>query len=285
MTRPPRLVATDLDGTLLDAAGRVGERTRTVLAELDDRGVPVVFVTGRPVRWMHHLWQEVGGHGLAICSNGGIVYDVAAGAIRDTRALPGPALLELVERLRRELPGTVVAYETTDGFAREPRWTPRRADDGDLADVVVDDLEAFAASGPACVKVLARADDADPEAYWHRLEDLVGDLVTVTFSSTSALVEMSAVGVTKASTLELLCADLDVDASEVVAFGDMPNDIPLLSWAGHGVAMAGAHPAVRAVADDVAGDHDDDGVARALVALFGLAGWAADDEADHGGTR
>ena len=71
-----RLVATDLDGTLLHSDGTVTDRTRRVIDELDRRGVLVVFVTGRPVRWMDALWPHVGDHGLAICSNGAVVWDV-----------------------------------------------------------------------------------------------------------------------------------------------------------------------------------------------------------------
>ncbi|UUZ60984.1 HAD family hydrolase [Nocardioides sp. B-3] len=82
----PRLVATDLDGTLLHSDGTVTERTRVVLTALDALGVPVVFTTGRPIRWMESLWADVGGHGLAICSNGGIVYDVAQREVRSSSA-------------------------------------------------------------------------------------------------------------------------------------------------------------------------------------------------------
>ena len=83
MPERPRLVATDLDGTLLHSDGTVTARTRSVLAELDDLGIPVVFTTGRPIRWMVDLWESVGGHGLAICSNGGIVWT-------STRSRPRP---------------------------------------------------------------------------------------------------------------------------------------------------------------------------------------------------
>ncbi|MGZ6753442.1 MAG: HAD family hydrolase, partial [Nocardioides sp.] len=79
-----------------------------------------------------------------------------------------------------------------------------------------------------------------------------------------------AAGVTKASTLALLCADLGVTADDVVAFGDMPNDLPMLAWAGTSYAMADAHPTVTAAADHVAPGHDEDGVARVLAGVFDL---------------
>ncbi|WP_447643966.1 HAD family hydrolase [Nocardioides zeae] len=126
MTRRPRLVATDLDGTLLGADGRVSDRTRSVLVALEEEhDVPVVFVTGRPVRWMDDLWVDVGGHGLAICSNGGIVFDVAAREVREAFPITPATLLDVAERVRAALPGTMFALETLTGFAHEPAWTPR----------------------------------------------------------------------------------------------------------------------------------------------------------------
>ncbi|MBS2940086.1 HAD family phosphatase [Nocardioides sp. J2M5] len=264
MTGAPRLVATDLDGTLLDAHGRVSARTRGVLDALDARGVPVVFTTGRPVRWMEELWDAVGGHGLAICSNGGIVYDVARRAVRDVSVVPREVGLELAERVRRAVPGTSFAVEHTSGWAREDAF-PRHPDDrdsrrGTWESIYTDDV----------VKVLATHPDLEAEDFWRRVEDAVGDLVTTTWSSSFALVEISAAGVTKATTLAVVAEELGLDAGDVVAFGDMPNDLPMLEWAGTSYAMANAHATVREVADHLAPRHDEDGVAVVLTELFDL---------------
>ncbi|GAB2869219.1 HAD family hydrolase [Nocardioides pacificus] len=261
----PRLVATDLDGTLLHTDGTVTARTREVLEELDRRGVPVVFVTGRPLRWMEALWTDVGGHGLAICSNGGIVYDVALHAVRSSRTIAPPTAVKVGDVVRRALPGTTFALETTSGFAREEGFLPRRPAP---PEVPVGTLEEIA--DDTVVKLLARHETIEPESFWAQVEDAVGDLVTTTWSSSTALVEMSAQGVTKASTLELLCQEMGVAAAEVVAFGDMPNDIPLLSWAGTSFAMDNAHPSVHAIATRRAPANDLDGVATVLADLFGL---------------
>ena len=260
-----RLVATDLDGTLLHADGSVTERTRAALTAVEERGVTVVFVTGRPLRWMDALWHHVGDHGLAICSNGGIVYDVAAQAVREYRPIPAAVVLEVAERMRAGVPGTAFAVERTDGFALESGFRPRRSvpDDlvvGPLADIVDEHT----------VKLLARHEEMLPETFWRASDGLVGDLVQTTWSSADALVEMSAAGVTKASTLELLCAELGVGRDEVVAFGDMPNDLPMLEWAGTSYAMDNAHASVRELADHVAPPNDEDGVAVVLEELFGL---------------
>lgn len=261
----PRLVATDLDGTLLHSDGTVTARTRAVLAELDARGVPVVFTTGRPVRWMEDLWETVGGHGLAICSNGGIVYDVAQRRVRDFRPVPRKVGIAIAELLREAIPGTTLAIEHTAGWASEADF-PRHPDDrverfqGDYAEIYREDV----------VKILAVHRDLDPEEFWRQVEAVVGDQVVTTWSSSYALVEISAAGVTKATTLATIAAEMGLGPEEVVAFGDMPNDLPMLEWAGTSYAMANAHPSVRDLADHLAPSNDDDGVAEVLTDLFAL---------------
>lgn len=263
----PRLVATDLDGTLLDPSGAVSERTREVIEALDEQGVPVVFVTGRPIRWMEALWESVGGHGLAILSNGGILYDVPTHTVRRARTIARDTLVQVGDRLRESLPGTSFGLEKTDGFALEPAFAQHR-DDAALREIPRGSLEELA--DDRVVKLLARHDELAAEEFWHRVEEAVGTLVTTTWSSVGTLVEMSGSGVTKATTLADLCAELGIDRSEVVAFGDMPNDLPLLEWAGTSVAMANAHRTVRALADEIAPSHAEDGVARTLQRIFGL---------------
>ncbi|CUR55650.1 putative HAD superfamily hydrolase [metagenome] len=261
----PRLVATDLDGTLLRRDGTVSARTREVLAMLDRRGVPVVFVTGRPMRWVEELHDDIGGHGLAICSNGAVLYEVAGRSVQ--RALPvAPAtVLTVAHRLRTGLPGSRFALERVHGFARETDYRSRHVEPAGTPTGTLEDL-----LDGSTVKLLALHEEMAGDAYWRAVRDLVGDLVDVTWSSTWALVEMSAHGVTKASMLADVCAEQGIDAAEVVAFGDMPNDIAMLHWAGTSYAMADAHPAVVAAATHRAPAHDDDGVAAVLTELFDL---------------
>ena len=263
--RQIRLVATDLDGTLLHTDGTVTARTREVLNAVEELGVTVVFVTGRPVRWMDDLWEHVGGHGLAIVSNGGILYDVHARAVRMARPIPVEVSLETAKTLREAVPGTTFAMERLDGFAKEPGFMPRLPPPPDLVEGPAEEI-----LDEHVVKLLARHDEMEPEPFWAEVESHVGHLVTTTWSSVGALVEMSAAGVSKASTLELLCADRGIDRSEVLAFGDMPNDLPMLEWVGTSYAMANAHATVRELADHVAPSNEDDGVASVLAEIFGL---------------
>ena len=121
----PQLVATDLDGTLLTSEGTVSPRTRLALDHLDQLGIPLVVVTGRPVRWMDELWGAIGGHGLAILSNGAVVYDVAEREIRTTHPLPVDVMADVVARLRARIPGVAFALEKAGGIGIEPQFRSR----------------------------------------------------------------------------------------------------------------------------------------------------------------
>lgn len=263
--RTPRLVATDLDGTLLHSDGTVTDRTREVLDAIDEQGVQVVFVTGRPIRWMEPLWHHVGDHGIAICSNGGIVYDVPGRSVVQARTIPREVGLKVASVVREAIPGTMFGLEQTGGFSKEPVFLPR-PEDADRDDFRIGPLEEV--FDDTVVKMLAFHEELPPEEYWAAVEELVGEFVTTTWSATGALVEMSGAGVTKASTLELICAELGVAAEDVVAFGDMPNDVAMLRWAGTSYAMANGHPSARAAAQHLAPRHDEDGVATVLEELF-----------------
>jgi HAD superfamily hydrolase (TIGR01484 family) len=263
--RPIRLVATDLDGTLVRSDGTISARTRAVLVAAEERGVEVVFVTGRPLRWAEEVFSYVGGHGLAIVSNGALVWDVSAAVPRRTRAILPEIGVRACRTLRAAVPGSAFAVETLAGIALEPQFTERHpVPDASRRGALEEIFDE-----PA-VKLLARHEDLSPQEFWDRAEEAIGDLVTITWSSATALLEISAAGVTKASTLELLCAERGIGREQVVAFGDMPNDIPMLAWAGASYAMADAHPTVRQAAGQVAPGNDDDGVARVLEELLGL---------------
>jgi Cof subfamily protein (haloacid dehalogenase superfamily) len=258
-----RLVATDLDGTLLHTDGTVTERTRAALTAVEDLGVTVVFVTGRPVRWMRDLWEHVGDHGLAICSNGGIVYDVPGRAVRSARPIPVDVGLQVADLMRAGLPGTTFALEKATGFGKEPEFMERHTVPEDVR--VGPLAELF---DEQTVKMLARHEEMEPEVFWAETERLVGHLVTTTWSSVGALVEISASGVTKASTLALLCEELGVRPSEVVAFGDMPNDLAMLAWAGTSYAMGNAHADVLAAASARTACNNEDGVAVVIERIL-----------------
>ncbi len=268
-----RLVATDLDGTLLRDDKSVSERTVAALAAAERAGIEVFFVTGRPARWMDVVSAHVHGHGLAICANGAAVVDLhAGGAFVQVRPLDRPVALDVVRALRAAAPGTSFAVELTTGIHYEPQYPPFFLDPGATVATAEKLLyeEAPGAAAPV-LKLLAQHPELDPDVFLATARETAGDLASFTRSSPTALIEISALGVSKASTLALCCEQRGIAPEEVVAFGDMPNDIEMLSWAGRSYAMGNAHPEVVAAASGRTIGNNDDGVAVVIEQLVAEA--------------
>ena len=258
----PRLVATDLDGTLVRSDGSISPRTREVLTQLQARGVVVMFVTGRPLRWAREVFDDVGDHGLAIVSNGALLWNVAGEAPELVRPVPVEAGIEACERIRAAIPGSTFGVESLGGLSLEPDFIERYPVPVNFPRGPIEQI-----FGPDVLKVLARHEELGPQEFWDAAAAVAPELEVV-WSSSTTLLEMSAQGVTKASTLAQWTAAHDIAASDVVAFGDMPNDIAMLEWAGASYAMSNAHPTVQAAADHIAPHHDEDGVAQVLESLI-----------------
>ncbi|MCW2606763.1 MAG: Cof-like hydrolase [Frankiales bacterium] len=259
----PRLVATDLDGTVVRTDGTIAARTREVIGRIEAAGVPFVVVTGRPPRWMAQIVEMTGHRGLAVCANGALVYDLHTEQVVERFLLEEQDAVEVAASLKRALPGIAFAVERPDlGFAHEESYVPswEQPDHRPLP------VEALVDGG--VVKLLARHPELGSDALLAAARDAVGDRATFTHSSGDGLLEISAAGISKASGLAHLAREHGVAAADVVAFGDMPNDLPMLSWAGRGVAVANAHPEVLALADEVTAHVDDDGVAQVLERWF-----------------
>jgi HAD superfamily hydrolase (TIGR01484 family) len=270
--RAPRIVATDLDGTLLRRDGSVSERTRAALARVEAAGATLVFVTGRPPRWLAPVVEQTGYKGLAVCANGAVLYDLHTESVVREHLLEPDASARLVEALRASLPDVAFAVERLvgvgggvdlSGFAHEPQYVVRYP----LPEGVLVAAAEELVRSPV-VKLLARHESLGPDDLLARAREVVGDLANLTHSSHDGLIEISASGVSKASGLAALAEEQGVAADDVVAFGDMPNDLPMLDWAGHAVAVANAHPEVLAAVDEVTVSHEEDGVAQVLERLF-----------------
>ncbi|HVQ18091.1 MAG TPA: HAD-IIB family hydrolase, partial [Actinomycetes bacterium] len=227
-----RLIATDLDGTIVHDDGSVSVRTLDALAAAEQRGIRVVFVTGRPPRWMAPVARATGHHGLAVCANGAYVYDLHEEVVTQTFAMTAASALAAVDRLVPLLPQAAFAIETTDGFAHEPRYEPRWA------------VHPLLAVGPITslidrpvAKLLVRDESLDGDTMLERARPALRDIAEVTHSNVNdCLLEVSALGVSKATTLAWLAEQWGITREEVVAFGDMPNDLDMLRWAGLGYA-------------------------------------------------
>jgi Cof subfamily protein (haloacid dehalogenase superfamily) len=261
----PRVVATDLDGTVVRSDGTISPRTRAALKMARDDGALIVVITGRPPRWLTGISEALGHNGIALCANGALTYDLTTEQITESRPLDFDVVRALMTQLRDSVPDIVFAVERIDGqFAHEaayhPRWEPEKR-------TVIGDLEQV--FDVPIAKLLARVEGVDSDDLLAMARAVVADgTATLTHSSIDGLLEVSAYGVTKASSLERLLARDGLGAEHVVAFGDMPNDIELLQWSGLGVAVANSHPDVLAIADEVTLSNDDDGVAVFLERLF-----------------
>jgi hydroxymethylpyrimidine pyrophosphatase-like HAD family hydrolase len=296
-SRLPRLVATDLDGTLLRSDGTVSRRTRAALLAVEDAGVEIVFVTARPPRWLAPLRDVVGGHGRVICLGGAAVWDLATGRALDVCGFRDDAVLALVADLRATVPDVALALERVEGPTFDPGFRSRADDAADPAEAdtvrpVERTLGTATGDAPApgpVGKILARrggapaapdapatqpvvvAHDEDPaqERFFAEVRDVVGDRAHLAYSGAAGLAELLAPEVTKDAALARWCARLGVEPHEVWAFGDMPNDLPMLRWAGRSFAVANAHPDVRDAATDTTAANDEDGVAAALETVLG----------------
>ena len=266
--RRPKLIASDLDGTIVAHYGDITQRTIDAFRKAHEMGVHIFFVTGRPPRWMPEI-KEAFGFGEAICGNGAMVYDLHNDKVLEEWLIPVDAQLVAVKRLRKVIPQISFAVESHNYFHREKAYIPRW--DVGLDNVGVEKIEEVVTS-PA-LKILARCSQQElssDEMLAIALVELK-DVVTVTHSNPSdSLLEISALGVSKGMTLAKMAARLDIDAADCVSFGDNPNDFSMLEWCGRSFAMADGHPDGVKYAKGIAGPCEEDGVAIIIEQLLEL---------------
>lgn len=258
------MVVSDLDGTLLGADGAVSPRNAAALARAADAGVKVVIATGRPVYNLAPV-LDIGFTGMAVCMNGAVTFDIAEGAVRQATLLDPTVMQQFADDLAElDFPfGLAVerAIDTRRDFWAEQSylhpWHDVTVQWTDRADLL---------AGPA-VKMYIRYGETSG-ALLHTIREVAAGRVATTDSSGDGLVEVAAAGVSKASALDRLASGWGIAAADAVAFGDMPNDLEMLQWAGRSVAMANAHAEVVAVATEIGEHHTADGVAQVLERWF-----------------
>lgn len=292
------LLATDLDGTLLRADGSISARTLAAIAQLRQAGLSIAIVTGRPPRWLAPAAAALGWHGLGVGANGAVVANFDDRIVEHTQPINPDALHEVTTRIRTILPDARFAAEYAQAghpipgaqaladAANGPRgFNPGFAaadwaghEPGYLRGVSVPVGVPVKPVGdlitrPGLIKLLARSDapGREPDAVWRELEDALTGLVTVTHSTPGeVLLEMSDAHTSKATGLQWLAQHHGIAREQIVAVGDMPNDLSMLTWAGRGYAVANAHEAVLAAVgpDQVVPSHTDDGVAELIDRLL-----------------
>ncbi len=262
----PGLVASDVDGTLLGGYEQVSGRTARAVAKVTASGTPFILVSGRPPRWIPKVAETVGLTGYAVCANGALLYDIGGDRIVKAHGLDPVQLHDVAHALEQAMPGIHLATERPvldqPAFRTEPGYTNPW---GNAENNTAPRAEVL---GELAVKLLIRHQHMTSQEMALAANTVLDDSVTVTFSTNGGLLEISAGGVTKATGLSDAAELHDVASADVIAFGDMPNDIEMLKWAGCGVAMANAHPDVLAIADEITAANVDDGVAQVLERWF-----------------
>ncbi len=269
--RPPALIASDVDGTLLDDTENITERTRAAVHAAIDAGSGFILATGRPPRWIPPVVDALGFAPMAVCANGAVIYDPATDRVVSARTLSADSLVKLAEVVGRVIPGAGLAVErigerahdaVTPQFVSSPGYEHAWLNP-DNTEVSREDL----LSQPA-IKLLVRKAGAASADMAAELAAHIGTAAELTYSTNNGLVEVVPAGITKATGIAELIAPLGIGVEQVVAFGDMPNDLPMLLAAGHGVAMGNAHPEVLAAAAEITAPNTDDGLARVLERIF-----------------
>jgi Cof subfamily protein (haloacid dehalogenase superfamily) len=268
----PDLIATDVDGTLLDDDEKITARTRDAVKAAVEAGTQFVLATGRPPRWVQPVVDALGFAPMAVCANGAVIYDPSTDRIVSARTLSVDMLGALAEIATRVIPGAGLAVERVGSSAHDAATPQFVSSPGyehawlnpDNTEVSLEDL----LSAPA-VKLLIRKAGARSSDMTAALAKHVGLEGDITYSTNNGLVEIVPLGISKATGVEELARPQGIAAADVLAFGDMPNDVPMLRWAGHGVAMGNAHPDALAAADEVTASNTDDGLARVLERWWG----------------
>ncbi|GAA0303842.1 HAD family hydrolase [Streptomyces polychromogenes] len=263
---PYALIATDLDGTLLRAGDTVSARSCTALATARAAGARHIVVTGRPVPQIRHVLDDLGYTGLAVCGQGAQVYDAARGLLLHSVSMDRGLAEVALGKIEAEI-GEVYTAVNQEGLDAEMligpgyrMWHPhlptvRVPKRGDLWSAPI-------------TKVLLQHPRLDDDELTRVARAVVGDLVNVTMAGEHT-VELQPPGIDKASGLARAAEVLGVAPSSTIAFGDMPNDVPMFAWAGYGVAMANSHRELVAVADEVTLSNEADGIAVVLERLYG----------------
>lgn len=257
----PRLVALDIDGTLaMNGSNDIAPAVRAAVSRAAAHDTHMVLCTGRSLIGTTPIADQLGLPGISVCSNGAVWWDYSSRTVlRRTTFEPGPT----IEVLRELLPGAVFAVEQT-GVGNVALG---RFHEGDLWGVIRQASFEELATIPT-PRLVMRWVGHTPEELAFAVRDLELPGVAWTVDHTEAWLTAVPPGVTKGSALEELRLHLDVPASDTLAVGDGHNDVEMLKWAAHGVAMGQAPATVQAVADSVTDTVLEDGLATVLNRFF-----------------
>jgi Cof subfamily protein (haloacid dehalogenase superfamily) len=269
----PKLVATDLDGTLLNGAGEVSPRTRAALEACWDAGIPVVGVTGRGPRLLDSVRAALDDRGIAVLAQGGFVVDLERDEVLRTVGLPRNQAQAVIERIEDIAGDLIVAVE--EAAEQAEVHGPLRVQHGfdwpyPEPAHLLPRHEVLPAG--AVLKVFLRSSTLGQDELLARAKGVVDPTEAEVTHAGLGFIEVLPPGITKATGLAIALERYGVGFGDVLVFGDMPNDLPMIEAVaeagGRAVAVANAHSDVRAAAMALTSGHDVDGVARYLEALL-----------------
>ena len=262
---PYRLIATDLDGTLLRSDESVARRTREALAAACAAGAAHIVVTGRAVPWTRHILDDLGYDGLAVCGQGAQVYDAGAHRLLTSVTLDRQLARVALAKIEAEV-GPLYLAASRGGLDGAVLVGPGYAVTGALPATPFTDASDLwtAPLNKIYIQHPSLTDDQLAQAS----REAAGGFVTVAMAG-EGIVELLPLGLSKATGLSLAARRLGMKAADTIAFGDMPNDIPMFAWSSYGVAMANAHEELKAVANEVTSSNEEDGIAVVLERLLG----------------
>jgi Cof subfamily protein (haloacid dehalogenase superfamily) len=268
MVKPglPKLVATDLDGTLVRSDDTVSEYTHAVLDRVRAAGIRIVGATGRGPRLAELTRNDIRAADFLVLAQGGWVLDETDPVPLRAERLSGRVLRTVLTDLEAELGPLSVMVEALPE-ADAPLW-------GDLDPMwkypvnVIERTRAECLSGDV-IKAFVRSVDYDVDDLLAAAAHIVPEHVAWVTQAGLNFVEICPPGVNKGTGLAVVAQAVGVDPADVLVFGDMPNDLPMFGWAGWSrVAVANAHPSILAAADEVTLTNDEDGVAVYLDRLL-----------------
>jgi hydroxymethylpyrimidine pyrophosphatase-like HAD family hydrolase len=287
-----RLLASDLDGTFLSKNGDITKANIKAVAKAQESDLEIVFVTGRPARWLSGVSMKTGHTGHVIGANGGFVADLASRRVVSSNVIDKEIALDAAMRIQEKFPDVTFAVERAfvgmevvinKGVTYDLMKTTRTSDvqlavspgyaDGwlDISTIPVAPIRDLLELGQI-TKLIAKPLDVsawNTDDWLAEIAPLVSDLVQVTHAAqTNPLAEISALGVNKGTALADLISSYGMSREDVVAIGDMPNDIPMLQWASEGWAVNHAHEEVLAIADYITPADDESPVAHLIYNLL-----------------
>lgn len=283
-----KLVAIDLDGTLLNSYGEVSNKNKEIIQKAMQKGVEVVLSSGRPIMSVKNLANEIGCNNYMICGNGAITYDIQNEEIIYDKFLEKTKVLQIIRIceensifynvytkdtiLTKNLNYNILFYNQENATKPEDKKTRitimqnieeyiRNRDEEDYLKITVCDNDKVVFG--SIIRKLRTIKDVDVLDVAHMSRKLIKD-GTENVLMQYYYTEISNTNVDKWQAIFDLIERLEIKREEVIAIGDNVNDAEMVKGAGLGVMMGNAAPYIKEMADVVVSDNDNDGVAEAI---------------------